>query len=194
MWVEKNGIFGNSERRTQQWFKMVDPPGEARDDCWQTIAVAHRLYELGHEGMKDKDGECLFKMVDEAGEEVPIWEWDSYYDVNVDKNLFEEYREFTLLKHKNVAPYDELVSHRGLRWPVVETENGGWRRPASGSSRSTTCTSSRQGDPVLPLGHQGRPRADLVPAVRAAAGGLLRALPLLALHRAACSSTGTPAR
>ena len=29
MWVEKNGVFGNSERRTQQWFKMVDPPGEA---------------------------------------------------------------------------------------------------------------------------------------------------------------------
>ncbi|MFU8806911.1 MAG: molybdopterin-dependent oxidoreductase, partial [Bradymonadaceae bacterium] len=43
MWVEKNGMFGNSERRTQQWFKMVDPPGEARDDCWQTIAVARRL-------------------------------------------------------------------------------------------------------------------------------------------------------
>src|SRR3712207_7671506 len=23
MWVEKNGMVGNSERRTQQWFKMV---------------------------------------------------------------------------------------------------------------------------------------------------------------------------
>jgi nitrate reductase (cytochrome) len=55
MWVEKNGMYGNSERRTQQWFKMVDPPGEARDDCWQTIAVAHRLLELGHAGMLDKD-------------------------------------------------------------------------------------------------------------------------------------------
>ena len=44
MWVEKNGIYGNSERRTQQWFKQVEPPGQARDDCWQTIAVAHRLY------------------------------------------------------------------------------------------------------------------------------------------------------
>jgi nitrate reductase (cytochrome) len=52
MWVEKNGMYGNSERRTQHWFKMVDPPGEARDDCWQTIAVAHRLLELGPPGMK----------------------------------------------------------------------------------------------------------------------------------------------
>ncbi len=25
-------------------------PGEARDDCWQIIAVAHRLFELGHRG------------------------------------------------------------------------------------------------------------------------------------------------
>ena len=56
MWVEKNGMFGNAERRTQQWFKMVDPPGDARDDVWQTIAAAHRMFELGFEGMKDKDG------------------------------------------------------------------------------------------------------------------------------------------
>ncbi len=48
LWVEKNGIFGNSERRTQQWFRMITPPGDARDDCWQTIAVAHKLFELGH--------------------------------------------------------------------------------------------------------------------------------------------------
>ena len=29
-WVEREGVFGNTERRTQQWNKMVDPPGEAR--------------------------------------------------------------------------------------------------------------------------------------------------------------------
>ena len=34
MWVEKNGVFGNSERRTQQWFKLVEPPEGARDDVW----------------------------------------------------------------------------------------------------------------------------------------------------------------
>ncbi|XXU70886.1 molybdopterin-dependent oxidoreductase [Sorangium sp. So ce1151] len=47
MWVEKNGMFGNSERRTQQWFKMVNPPGEARDDGWQIIAVARKLHDMG---------------------------------------------------------------------------------------------------------------------------------------------------
>lgn len=42
-WVEKEGVFGNAERRTQQWYKMVEPPGEARNDLWQTIELAKRL-------------------------------------------------------------------------------------------------------------------------------------------------------
>jgi nitrate reductase NapA len=70
LWVEKNGVYGNSERRTQQWFKQVDPPGEARPDVWQTIAVAHRLLELGHEGMKDAAGRFLFHTEDAQGNEV----------------------------------------------------------------------------------------------------------------------------
>lgn len=128
MWVEKNGVYGNSERRTQQWFKMVDPPGEARDDCWQLLAVARRLFELGHAGLKDRDGRWIFEMRDDAGEEVPIWQWEDYYGrVNVDRTLFEEYRQFTALKHKDVAPYDELVARRGMRWPVVETAPGEFR-------------------------------------------------------------------
>ncbi|MCA9263468.1 MAG: molybdopterin-dependent oxidoreductase [Planctomycetales bacterium] len=127
MWVEKNGIYGNSERRTQQWFKMVEPPGEARDDCWMTIAVAHRLLELGHEGMKDRNGNFIFRIEDEQGTEVPAWQWDHYYDVNVDRVLFEEYRKFTTWKHKNLAPYDEYVKTRGMRWPVVEQPDGSWR-------------------------------------------------------------------
>lgn len=127
LWVEKNGMVGNSERRTQQWFKMVDPPGEARDDCWMTIAIAHRLMELGHEGMRDKDGEFLFAVKDDEGNDVPIWEFEHYYDVNVDKHLFEEYRQFTTLKHKNLAPYEEYVKARGLRWPVVQQDDQSWR-------------------------------------------------------------------
>lgn len=126
LWVEKNGMFGNSERRTQQWFKMVNPPGEARDDCWQTIAVARRLFDRGFEGMKDKDGQFLFSMRDESGSEVPIWEWEHYYDINVDERLFNEYRPFTRIKHKDLAPYSEYVKARGLRWPVVEQPDGTW--------------------------------------------------------------------
>ncbi len=127
MWVEKNGMFGNSERRTQQWFKMVEPPGEARDDCWQIIAVARKLFDRGLAGMKDKEGQFIFSIKDAQGQETPIWRWADYYKVNVDKHLFEEYRTFTKYKHKDLAPYDEYVKARGLRWPVVERPDGTWR-------------------------------------------------------------------
>ncbi|MCK6503552.1 molybdopterin-dependent oxidoreductase [Myxococcota bacterium] len=127
MWVEKNGMYGNSERRTQQWFRQVLPPGQARDDCWQTIALAHELHRRGMPGMKDKDGRFLFEMKDEAGRVVPVWDWAHYYDLNVDRVLFEEYRTFTRLKHKDLAPYDEYVRSRGLRWPVVQQADGTWR-------------------------------------------------------------------
>ena len=127
MWVEKNGMFGNSERRTQQWFKMIDPPGEARDDCWQIIAVARKLFDRGHAGMRDAEGKFLFHTTDASGREVPIWDFRRYYDVNVDERLFDEYRGFSTAKHKNLAPYSEYVRARGLRWPVVETEGGTWQ-------------------------------------------------------------------
>jgi len=127
MWVEKNGMFGNSERRTHQWFKMVPPPGQARDDAWQVIAVAHRLLELGVAGMRDKDGRFLFHMEDEKGRAVENWKWERYYDVNVDEKLFEEYRRFSRFKHKDLAPYSEYVKARGLRWPVVQGADGAWR-------------------------------------------------------------------
>jgi nitrate reductase NapA len=129
-WVEKNGIYGNSERRTQQWFKMVEPPAEARDDCWMMIAVARELYGRDSKAMRDKDGKFLFAVTDENGKEVPVWKWEHYYDVNVDRHMYEEYRPFTHAKKKNVAPYDELVKHRGLRWPVVQQEDGSWRETA----------------------------------------------------------------
>ena len=127
MWVEKNGMYGNSERRTQQWFRQVMPPGEARDDCWQTIAVSRKLFELGHPGMKDKDGRWLFETKDKDGREVPIWQWERYYDVNVDERLFEEYRQFSKFKHKDLAPYQEYVKSRGLRWPVIQQADGSWK-------------------------------------------------------------------
>ena len=130
MWVEKNGIFGNSERRTQQWFRMVSPPGEARDDCWQTIAVSHKLLELGHPGMKDREGNFLFQQKDAAGQEIPIWDWAHYYDTNVDERLYEEYRQFSRIKHKDLAPYGVLAKARGLRWPVVEQPDGTWKETA----------------------------------------------------------------
>jgi nitrate reductase NapA len=128
LWVEKNGIFGNTERRTQQWFQMVDPPGQARDDVWQMIAVAHRMYEKGFEGLKDKNGDFLLAVRDENGKEVEAWKWEVFNKTfNVDKALYDEYRQLTFKKHKHVAPYDELVKSRGMRWPVIQDAKGNWK-------------------------------------------------------------------
>ncbi len=92
MWVEKTGLYGNTERRTQHWPKMVDPPGEAKPDVWQIVEVARRM---GYGDMFD------------------------FGDVPLEQGLFEEYRKFTLGTGKDLAPYEVYKRVRGLRWPVV---------------------------------------------------------------------------
>ncbi len=195
MWVEKNGMVGNSERRTQQWFKMVNPPGEARADVWQTLAVARKLFDLGVAGMRDREGNFLFKFRNAQGAEVPAWDYAHFTDVNVDEQLFEEYRRFSVFKHKNLAPYGEYVRARG---PAL-ARGAAARRPMARDPlplRRGRGPQRRRGStaPVLSLGHARRPRAGVVPRLRGAARGPRRGVSVLALHRAACSSTGTRAR
>jgi nitrate reductase NapA len=97
-WVEKEGFFGNAERRGQQWFKMVEPPGEAKNDLWQLIDLAKRL---GY------------------GNLFPY----KY----VEKEMFEEYRRFTIGQGKDLAPYEAYTKARGLRWPYVNGKETLWR-------------------------------------------------------------------
>ncbi len=102
-WVEREGIFGNSERRTQHWEKMVDPPGEAREDAWQVMQVAKRM------GM---------------GSLFP-WPEDDWH-----RPMFEEYRKFGLGHGKDLASYEQLKSERGMRWPVVDGKETRYRYTA----------------------------------------------------------------
>jgi nitrate reductase NapA len=97
LWVEREGMYGNTERRTQHWEKMVDPPGEAKPDVWQLVEVARRT---GHAALFD------FPEV-KAGKQ------------SLEQALYEEYRSFTLGTGKDVASYEELRAARGMRWPVV---------------------------------------------------------------------------
>jgi len=101
MWVEREACFGNSERRTQQWDKLVDPPGEAKPDSWITIEIARRM---GH------------------GKLLP---WES--EEEQARGLYEEYRKFTMGTGKDVADYDDLKRARGLRWPVIDGRETRWR-------------------------------------------------------------------
>lgn len=43
MWVEKEGAYGNAERRTQFWRQQIDPPGESKSDLWQVIEFSKRF-------------------------------------------------------------------------------------------------------------------------------------------------------
>src|SRR5262245_35175102 len=43
MWVEKEGAYGNAERRTQFWRQQVKAPGEAKSDLWQIMEFAKRF-------------------------------------------------------------------------------------------------------------------------------------------------------
>jgi nitrate reductase NapA len=102
-WVEREGMFGNSERRTQHWNKMVEPPGEAKEDAWQIMQVARRM------GMQH-----LFPWPDDA--------WHA--------PMYEEYRQFTLGAGKDLASYEQLKTARGLRWPVVDGKETAYRYAA----------------------------------------------------------------
>ncbi len=92
MWVEREGMFGNTERRTQQWFQMVNPPGDAKPDVWQTLEVAKRM---------------------------GYGEFFNYGEDTYEKELFEEYRRFTLGTGHDLGAYEEYVEARGKRWPVI---------------------------------------------------------------------------
>ncbi len=41
--LEKWGMYGNAERRTQVWRQQVDPPGEARTDVWMVLEFTKRF-------------------------------------------------------------------------------------------------------------------------------------------------------
>ena len=43
MWVEKEGAYGNAERRTQFWHQMIDAPGESKSDLWQLVEFSKRF-------------------------------------------------------------------------------------------------------------------------------------------------------
>ncbi len=54
--LEKWGLYGNAERRTQAWRQQVDPPGEARTDVWMMLEFAKRFKLREVWGEKPLDG------------------------------------------------------------------------------------------------------------------------------------------
>lgn len=143
MWVEKEGVYGNAERRTQSWYQMVKPPEGAKSDLWQLLEFAKRFTvdeTWPEELLVQKPqyrGKTLFDVLYANGQvnqygldEVPD---DRLNDdaraagFYVQKGLFEEYASFGRGKAHDLAPYDRYHQERGLRWPVVDGKETLWR-------------------------------------------------------------------
>ena len=150
MWAEKEGAYGNAERRTQFWRQQVSAPGEAKSDVWQIMEFSKRfkteevwpeellakkpeyrgktLYEILYaNGQVDKFPKTQVK--DEAGNVYQNHEMD-HFGYYVQKGLFEEYRRFQRegpKKGHEQAPFEMYHKARGLRWPVIDGKETLWR-------------------------------------------------------------------
>ncbi|MDF3022372.1 MAG: nitrate reductase [Steroidobacteraceae bacterium] len=143
MWVEKEGAYGNAERRTQFWRQLVQAPGEARSDLWQLMEFSKRFKTeevWPAEALKEHPefrNKTLFDVLYANGKvnrfansELPS-DYDNQeskaFGFYVQKGLFEEYAEFGRGHGHDLAPFDTYHQERGLRWPVVNGKETLWR-------------------------------------------------------------------
>ncbi len=143
MWVEKEGAYGNAERRTQFWHQLVDAPGEARSDLWQLVEFSKRFSvdevwpaELLAKAPELK-GKTLFDVLFKNGKVDRFPAADiaegfrnreaEAFGFYLQKGLFEEYAEFGRGHGHDLAPFETYHEERGLRWPVVDGKETRWR-------------------------------------------------------------------
>ena len=135
MWVEKEGAYGNAERRTQFWQQLVPAPGEARSDLWQLMEFSKRFTvdEVWPAELIAKQpalkGKTLFEVLYRNGQvdRYPVADIQAGYANDeakafgfyVQKGLFEEYATFGRGHGHDLAPFATYHQVRGLRWPVV---------------------------------------------------------------------------
>ncbi len=136
MWVEKEGAYGNAERRTQFWHQQVDAPGEAKSDVWQVMEFSKRfkVEEVWPEELiaqkPEYRGKTLYEILFENGQvnKYPLSETAEgfnnaeakHFGFYVQKGLFEEYASFGRGHGHDLAPFEMYHKARGLRWPVVD--------------------------------------------------------------------------
>ena len=142
LWVEREGQFGNAERRTAVFEKAVDPPGEAKWDLWAFMEVAHRV--LDGEQIDGKDAfDHLFGFVYDKGahdfkndgRETNRLLWEEYRifsnpDMNerakaVNDDADGKFEAKLKMEAKQLAPYEKYLAHHGMTWPVRNVD-GKW--------------------------------------------------------------------
>ncbi len=150
MWMEKEGMFGNAERRGQMWRQQVKAPGESRSDLWQYMEFSKRFKmedvwpaELLAKAPEFK-GKTLYDVLYANGvvnkfpkgdtAKVNAHAWAGYtndeseaFGYYVQKGLFEEYAAFGRGHAHDLADFDAYHKARGFRWPVVDGKETLWR-------------------------------------------------------------------
>ena len=143
MWVEKEGAFGNAERRTQFWHQMIKAPGESKSDLWQLVEFSKRFTtdEVWPKEILNKNpkyrGKTLYEVLFANGQvnKYPLSDMNPEYDNDessdfgfyLQKGLFEEYAGFGRGKAHDLADFETYHATRGLRWPVVDGKETLWR-------------------------------------------------------------------
>ena len=143
MWVEKEGAYGNAERRTQFWHELVQAPGESKSDLWQTVEFSKRFTtdEVWPAELLDKNpeykGKTLYDVLFANGQVDKYPNSDialgyknheaEHFGFYLQKGLFEEYAAFGRGKAHDLADFDTYHNSRGLRWPVIDGEETLWR-------------------------------------------------------------------
>lgn len=143
MWVEKEGAYGNAERRTQFWYQLVDAPGQARSDLWQLVEFSKRfkIEEVWPAEILDANpefkGKTMYEVLYENGQvnQFPLEQTNKDYanyesdafGFYIQKGLFEEYASFGRDHGHDLAPFETYHKARGLRWPVVDGVETKWR-------------------------------------------------------------------
>ncbi|MDX9995183.1 MAG: nitrate reductase catalytic subunit NapA [Rhodocyclaceae bacterium] len=150
MWMEKEGMFGNAERRGQMWRQQIKAPGEAKSDLWQYMEFSKRfkVEDVWPADMVAKmpeyKGKTLYEVLytngvvnkfpkdDTAKVNAHAWagytnDESDYFGYYVQKGLFEEYADFGRGHAHDLANFDVYHKVRGLRWPVVDGKETLWR-------------------------------------------------------------------
>ena len=143
MWVEKEGAYGNAERRTQFWREQVPPPGESKSDMWQLMEFSKRfkVEDVWPEDLIAKKpeyrGKSLFDILFKNGQvdkfpNSQLQKGHSNHESEdfgfyVQKGMFEEYAGFGRGHHHDLASFETYHRSRGLRWPVIDGKETLWR-------------------------------------------------------------------
>ena len=143
MWMEKEGAYGNAERRTQFWRQQVKAPRDAQSDLWQYVEFSKRFKtdEVWPAAILEKNpeykGKTLYDVLYANGQvdKFPVSETAKGFDNDeskafgyyLQKGLFEEYAAFGRGKAHDLASFDTYHKSRGLRWPVVDGKETLWR-------------------------------------------------------------------